>query len=134
MGKGGDPSEIISQSRTCFFFSIYSLPSSSKRCSTDSAVEQTPPWGRDYVPGHHKKPAKSQPGKQNAQCNHSANLWLRQRNKTSEIEKETQTYSFSGTACPRCAARQLCLPGYPTAFSRCFKFSNFRQPMQVGCL
>lgn len=49
------------------------------------------------------------------------------------MEKETVTYSCSGTACPRYAARQLCLPGYCTGFSRCFKFSIFGQTHAV-CL
>lgn len=76
MGKGGNHSEIIPKSRTCCFFSIYSLSRSSKCCLTDSAVEQTPVWGKDYTPGCHKKPAKNQPRNQNAKYNHSVNLWL----------------------------------------------------------
>lgn len=55
MGKGGNRSEIVSQSRTCCFFSTYSLPRSSKCCLTDSAGEQTPVWGKDDTPGQPQK-------------------------------------------------------------------------------
>lgn len=46
MGKGGNRSEIVSQSRTCCFFSTYSLPRSSKCCLTDSAGVADPSVGK----------------------------------------------------------------------------------------
>lgn len=42
---------------------------------------------RITTPGHQQEPAKRQPRKQNTKYNHSINLWLWQRNKTSEMEK-----------------------------------------------
>lgn len=56
------------------------------------------------------------------------------RNKTSGIEKEMYTYSFSAAACSRYAARQLCLPGYWAGFSRCFKILISEQRTQLSWL
>lgn len=64
-----------------------------EHCFPDSATEQTPVWGKDYAPEHHKKPAISQPRKQNAKYNLSVNLWLWQRIRPNETQEKAHPAS-----------------------------------------